>query len=742
MDKEQFDYGENERRVVVRSHDFTERQFSIDAQDMPTILRFLRSKVYSDKILAVVREYSTNAFDAHVDAGKKDLPIRVTLPTKLSPQYCVRDFGESLTEEEMWNLYIYFGKSTKREDRDQTGTLGIGCKAAFAYRDNFVVVTYKHGKKSTYLAQIDESDQGKLMKISEEDTDESDGVEIIVDVFQKDISSFRSKALKLFRYFTVLPEVLNVGDDIIEKDPILLSGDGWSIRKPRIVSTSYGSSYTESLHGCMTAVMGNIPYTVRSDLVEGTPRNVDILLDFSTLCVEFPNGTIDFELSREGLEYNKKTQKNILLRMDEVIQDMIQNISQEFVSCQDLWEAKAKYYSLRKGLDSELFGVFSSQITWKGVQNLGSGFDRIPSVVNKGDVIIREYSYTDAGNLRCKNIQSFLASDDSKLCFNGEDPITHIASKTRTLLADEDISLVYVLIFKDDTVKKDYDNFYQLHAFSKDNYIDLDTIERTKKTYGSTTKSSGVSYSRAHISAFELSPGYKGNLSACWSNSEINGTPGVYVPIYRMDVSTADKKPCKYHAPNLASLLSDVLEIDTTVKVYGIRCKDITSLDGAWKHVSVYVSELIESFRHDPKVKDYIATQLAYYERKNRLRLESFLSDDFRNKFLSKLDADNVIRKLFDVLEISGSKKDGKSQNLVNYFSIVKWSDEYLDTQLFGEFDIYNLPQLRKDIQERYPLVDWVAKSGYSYYWSDELYTHMLQYIRQADMYYDHSTSC
>ena len=60
------------QRSLSQSEVAESGEFSISSQDAPHIMRILRDTLYSDKILAVLREYSSNAWDAHAMAGKSD----------------------------------------------------------------------------------------------------------------------------------------------------------------------------------------------------------------------------------------------------------------------------------------------------------------------------------------------------------------------------------------------------------------------------------------------------------------------------------------------------------------------------------------------------------------------------------------------------------------------------------------------------------------------------------------------
>lgn len=105
-------------------------QFDLSREDASHIMTILRDTLYSDRILAVLREYSANAWDAHRMVGKADLPIKVTLPTEMDPKLTIRDFGPGLSRPDVFNVYTKYGKSTKRDTDNAVGMLGIGCLRA------------------------------------------------------------------------------------------------------------------------------------------------------------------------------------------------------------------------------------------------------------------------------------------------------------------------------------------------------------------------------------------------------------------------------------------------------------------------------------------------------------------------------------------------------------------------------------------------------------------------------------
>src|SRR4051794_3841103 len=89
------------------------------------------TNLYSDPEYAIIREYATNAWDAHIEAGILR-PIEVVTPTDLSPYLSIQDWGVGLDKDGIERIYSKYGASTKRESNDFNGQLGMGCKSALA----------------------------------------------------------------------------------------------------------------------------------------------------------------------------------------------------------------------------------------------------------------------------------------------------------------------------------------------------------------------------------------------------------------------------------------------------------------------------------------------------------------------------------------------------------------------------------------------------------------------------------
>jgi hypothetical protein len=184
------------------------QDYCIDPDNVGFILAILRDKLYTNKPLAVVREYICNAVDAHIEANKLDTSIKISAPTILDPFFRVKDRGLGLSPDSMDNVFRKFGNTTKRGDINTIGENGIGAKCAFALTDMFTIVSYYEGTKYTYCSYIDGA-SNKLDLLETAFTEEENGIEIIVPI--SDIELFIRELTGFLNYFeTSIPLDINI----------------------------------------------------------------------------------------------------------------------------------------------------------------------------------------------------------------------------------------------------------------------------------------------------------------------------------------------------------------------------------------------------------------------------------------------------------------------------------------------------------------------------------------------------
>ena len=115
--------------------------------DSPEFFNILSSTLYKDQILAVAREVLCNAWDAHIEAGRTDKAVEVTMSNN---SLVIKDFGKGIHRDDIGTIYCVYGNSTKKNDGKQTGGFGLGCKAPFAYTEHFEVTSSHAGVKTIY----------------------------------------------------------------------------------------------------------------------------------------------------------------------------------------------------------------------------------------------------------------------------------------------------------------------------------------------------------------------------------------------------------------------------------------------------------------------------------------------------------------------------------------------------------------------------------------------------------------
>ena len=96
---------------ITSNHLLAENSFKIKATEKT--FNILSSQLYSDKIRAVIRELSTNAWDSQVLAGNQDRPFVIHLPSMMEPYFSIRDYGVGLSVKDVLTLYSTYFESTK-----------------------------------------------------------------------------------------------------------------------------------------------------------------------------------------------------------------------------------------------------------------------------------------------------------------------------------------------------------------------------------------------------------------------------------------------------------------------------------------------------------------------------------------------------------------------------------------------------------------------------------------------------
>ena len=316
--------------------------FSIEASAKAFLI--LSDGLYSDKIKAVVRELSTNAYDSHIEAGCADMPFDVHVPNNIDPYFSIRDYGVGMCHEDCMTLYTTYFRSTKNNSNDAVGCLGLGSKSPFAYTDSFTVESFYNGTKRTYTGYKNSEGFPDFDLMNEEETDEPNGILVKLPVKSYDFSEFIGECEQIYKHFKVKPNITGAFVEIPEVEKIV-SGDNWYI----------GNGH----ENCV--VMGQVAYPIDPNAISEWEPIQQFINNVNGFVLSVNIGDLDITPSRESLSYNKTTTDNLCNAIAAIVDDITEKANAEFSDCATLYEARIKYLTMEKVLLS-----YSDDVSWNG----------------------------------------------------------------------------------------------------------------------------------------------------------------------------------------------------------------------------------------------------------------------------------------------------------------------------------------------------------------------------------------
>lgn len=289
------DFKEQDNQIVGQADERIE--MGVDTENINHLMMIMSSNLYQNPIGSIVREYTSNAIDANVEA-KCNEPVLVKLLRDRVGNYTfeVQDFGPGLDDKDFRTVISKYGKSTKRDSNDQLGFFGLGCKSAFSYTSSFNYTCVKGGKKRKYL--LYKAETGFTIDlIHEEDTTERTGVTVTIPVKNWDFSQFRREIANQLAYFDnvyfmIENEDMNKGYTLFQSDDFQ-----WS--------SMYGG-------GEMHITLGRVNYPISWSALNINKLFIPIGLKFGLDSGIFPIP------NRENLIWNDNTKKIVLEKIRKV----------------------------------------------------------------------------------------------------------------------------------------------------------------------------------------------------------------------------------------------------------------------------------------------------------------------------------------------------------------------------------------------------------------------------------------
>lgn len=307
-------------------------RMSVDSDGAAHIMSLL-TDLYSDPEGTVIREYISNALDSHAAAGNLH-PVDVTLPSSLSKNFIVQDYGTGMSAEDIRSIYASYGRSTKRTDMTQVGAYGLGCKSALTLVQSFTLVAVRNGERTVAIISRGEDGVGEIKITSISATSAENGVKVTIPVV--DIQKFLAKAEKFF--FTlpknsVLVNGSPITDSLYSDNYILMEGvDTYISRSWSYTSSSSWYAHADNV-GAWNVVMGGVSYKISFSEIDNegdyATRNTPLWKMLSSgvpfrMYSIIPIASIDLTPSREEIRYSQRTKKFLV--------SLVKALSSKFVA--------------------------------------------------------------------------------------------------------------------------------------------------------------------------------------------------------------------------------------------------------------------------------------------------------------------------------------------------------------------------------------------------------------------------
>lgn len=632
---------------VIKSGIGTESHFNIKDENVAHIFSILRNQLYSDKIGAIIREYITNAIDAHVEANV-DRPISVTLPSIFSHEFIVRDYGKGLSPEDMVKIFASYGASTKRESNSFTGMLGIGSKSAFSYTNSFTIISRHEGTETIYTAYIDESNIGTIATIHSTPTNES-GLSIHISIQKNDFSQFRISIIEFFKYINYRPEFLGAEIQIPEIK-IRMKGSSWEVIE---YQRERYTKYEREVH----FVMGNVTYT---STYKTLSNQLQIDLDWLEsihnidLVVDVPIGKIKPSASRESLEFNDLTKDYLFKKLHDIKLELGKIIREKFEECKSDYERHCTAYELDKSFSRLLLPNIKRYILTIDEYFLSDSIKEEP-------IKIKDIS-RDSRYLMDKSCV-YVAQNTRYIVHDRSQKITHIQHRVNEYFETLPSNIKKLVVLKFVTPEQ-MNNFKNHSSFQGADFVDAGTLsfQNVAKT--------ALKSEEANIYEFQRRANL--NIESWKATHDTMPSDALYIEI-------SNFKPKHYkeniNVVNVIAFLRSAMGINLPA-IFGVKTADLK------KTVQPQWIEL----------KDYIVREVNAWKKNNPelVRDYEFFKDS--NAFQKELIVD---------FEPWNNLKP----NLASYHRhSSNYSEAENSTSEFGiEIFKYNPPKEFNDLYERYP---------------------------------------
>ena len=321
-------------------------KFKIGEDSMGIIIDSLIN-LYSDPIGSIVREVTSNCYDAHrekrlkrmgtIPSTHEDIPKYWHNDTKcpqiefqeenillgIGNAMIFRDFGIGLSQQRVETIYTMFGNSTKRDNNLQIGGFGIGAKSPFSYTNTFYIIANHNGIKYSYMLYKG-NDAFHMDMIKSSPTEDLNSTEVIIPIKEdKDLRTFKKSIEQQLLYFDNL-EYINIEEGLGTK----MQGIQCEYEDDDLAIALKLTDF-DHIDREIHCMVGRVRYPLDFNQLDGIDE------DRAPACIKFAIGEIDLVPSRESIRYTDRTKEAIKDKYKKVRSQCIDDCNKELNNASD-----------------------------------------------------------------------------------------------------------------------------------------------------------------------------------------------------------------------------------------------------------------------------------------------------------------------------------------------------------------------------------------------------------------------
>lgn len=310
---------------------------------------------YSNARAAMIREYTSNAWDAHAEL-KTDEPVILQINYDDGGWFVeIIDVGVGMSKEFMEEKFSMLLESTKEDTDDLIGGWGIGSKSGLAYTDQVQITSIKEGYKVEYLLFRETTGSPNMLLTSEEETEEHSGTTI--KIYLKEGN--RHYDSKEYSYYDEHEFVAKLAaKELAYFDNVYFKFYAHNLKIKRIADNYNKGKIFEGKHfkyrtdmqysTDMHIVLGKVAYPIAWKELEVKPVNIPV-------GVKFDIGELMVNMTREQIRYSDEAKKLIKARLELVKQELVDKFNKANVPHTDVHEW---LLALKRRKDSQVYHKF------------------------------------------------------------------------------------------------------------------------------------------------------------------------------------------------------------------------------------------------------------------------------------------------------------------------------------------------------------------------------------------------